>query len=94
MDHWTENYCEEENNLLAYNIQVYARQITTATMAWGAKNSHQLMNVIQSPSQNPSQYQEFLPISRSFTESIQEDSCNDNGNAVDAFTPSSSESFH
>ena len=19
MDHWTENYCEEENNLLAYN---------------------------------------------------------------------------
>ena len=33
MDHWMENYCEEENNLLAYNVQVYARQITTATMA-------------------------------------------------------------
>ena len=51
-----------------------------------------LANVIQSPSQNPSQYQEFLPISRSFTQSIQEDSCNSNSNAVDAFSPSSSES--
>ena len=51
-----------------------------------------LANVIQSPSQNPSQHQEFLPISRSFTPSTQEGSCNDNGNAVDAFSPSSSES--
>ena len=58
----------------------------------GQRTHTNLTNVIQSPSQNPSQYQEFLPISRSFTESIQEDSCSDSGNAVDAFTPSSSES--
>ena len=51
-----------------------------------------MANVIQSPSQNPSQHQEFLPISGSFTQSIQEDSCKGNGNAVDAFSPSSSES--
>ena len=51
-----------------------------------------LANVIQSPSQNPSQNQEFLPISGSFTQSIQEDSYNGNGNPVHAFSPSSSES--
>ena len=49
--------------------------------------------VIQSFSQNLSQHQEFLPISRNFIQSIQEDSCNGNGNAVDAFSPSSSESL-
>ena len=51
-----------------------------------------LSNVIQHPSQNPSQHQEFLPINRSFTQYIQENSCNNNGNAVDDFSPSSSES--
>ena len=87
MDHWTENYCEEENNLLAYNrfmldrLQQQQRQEGQTTQA-------NLTNVIQSPSQ----HQEFLPISRSFTQSIQEDSCNGNGNAVDAFSPSPSES--
>ena len=78
MDHWTENYCEEENNLLAYNrfmldrLQRQQRQERQRTHA-------NLANVIQSPSQNPSQHQEFLPVSRSFTQSIQEDSCNGNG---------------
>ena len=51
-----------------------------------------MANVIQSPSQNPSHHQEFLPISRSFTQSIQKDRSNGNGNAVGAFSPSSSES--
>ena len=32
------------------------------------------------------------PISRGFTQSVQKDRCNDNGNAVGAFSPSSSES--
>ena len=91
MDDWTENYCEEENNLLACNrfmlnrLQEQKRQQSLKTHA-------NLANVIQSPSQNPSQHQEFLPISRSFTQSIQKDRCNGNGNAVGAFSPSSSES--
>ena len=50
------------------------------------------MNVIQSPSQNPSQHQEFLPIRRTFTQSIQKDRYNGNGNAVDDFSASLSES--
>ena len=58
----------------------------------GQRTQANLANVIQSPSQNPSQHHEFLPISRSFTQSIQEDSCNGNGYAVDTFSPSSSES--
>ena len=37
-------------------------------------------------------HQEFLTISRGFTRSIQEDNSNGNGNAVDAFSPSLSES--
>ena len=90
MDNWTENYCEEENLLLAYNRFMLATAIIIT--AGGAKNSHQLANVLQSPSQNPSQHQEFLPISRSFTQSIQKNRCNGNGDAVDAFSPSSSES--
>ena len=90
MDNWTENYCEEENLLLAYNRFMLATAIIIT--AGGAKNSHQFANVLQSPSQNPSQHQEFLPISRSFTQSIQKNRCNGNGDAVDAFSPSSSES--
>ena len=90
MDNWTENYCEEENLLLAYNRFMLATAIIIT--AGGAKNSHQFANVLQSPSQNTSQHQEFLPISRSFTQSIQKNRCNGNGDAVDAFSPSSSES--
>ena len=91
MDNWTENYCEEENNLLAYNrfmldrLQEQKQQERLRTHA-------NLVNVIQSPSQNPQQHQEFLPVSRSFTQSIQKYRCNGNGNAVDVFSPSSSES--
>ena len=91
MDHWTENYCEEENNLLAYNRFMLDR-LQQQQQPKGQRTHTNLANVIQSPSQNPSQHQEFLPISRSFIQSIQEDSCNSNGNAVDAFSPSSSES--
>ena len=74
-------------------ITSYARQTTTATTAGGAKNSHQFGECHTVSPQNPSQHQEFLPISRSFSQSIQEDSCNGNGNAVDAFCPSSSKSL-
>ena len=91
MDHWTENYCEEENNLVAQNRSMPDR-LQQQQRQEGQRTHTNLANVIQSPSQNPSQHQEFLPISRSFTQSTQEGSCNDNGNAVDAFSPSSSES--
>ena len=91
MHNWTGNYCEEENNLLAYNRFMLDR-LQQQQQPKGQRTHTNLANVIQSPSQNPSQHQEFLPISRSFIQSIQEDSCNSNGNAVDAFSPSSSES--
>ena len=91
MDHWTENYREEENNLLAQNRSMPDRSQQQQRQEEQITHTN-LANVIQSPSQNPSQHQEFLPISRSFTQSTQEGSCNDNGNAADAFSPSSSES--
>ena len=91
MDHWTENYGEEENNLLAYNRFTLDR-LQQQHREQGQRTRANLTNVIESPSENPSQQQEFLPISRNFTQSIQEDSCNGNGNVVDAFSPSSSES--
>ena len=38
----------------------------------------------------PCRTPDSTPISRSFTQSIQKDRCKGNGNAVDAFSPSSS----
>ena len=91
MDNWTENYCEEENNLLAYN-RFMLHRLQEQQRQERLRNHANLANVIQSPSQNSLQHQEFLPISRSFNQSIQKDRCNNNGNAVDAFSPGSSES--
>ena len=91
MDNWTENYCEEENNLLAYN-RFMLHRLQEQQQQEGLRTHASLANVIQSPSQNSLQHQEFLPISRSFNQSIQKDRCNNNGNAVDPFSSSSFES--
>ena len=53
MDHWTENYCEEENNLLAYNRFMLDR-LQQQQRQEGQRTHTNLANVIQSPSQNPS----------------------------------------
>ena len=91
MHNWTGNYCEEENNLLAYNRFMLDR-LQEQQRQQGLRTHTNLANVIQTPSRNPSQHQEFLPNSRGFTRSIQKDRCNGNGNAVDAFSLSLSES--
>ena len=69
MDNWTENYCEEENNLLAYSRFMLDR-LQERKRAEGLRSHANLANVIKSPSQNPYQHQEFLPISRRFTQCI------------------------
>ena len=54
MDHWTENYCEEENNLLVYSRFMLDR-LQQQQRQEGQRTHANLVNVIQSPSQSPSQ---------------------------------------
>ena len=51
MDNWTESYCEEQNNLLAYNRFILVQQRQE-----GLRTHANLANLMQSPSQNPSQH--------------------------------------
>ena len=52
MDHWTENYCEEENNLLAYNRFMLDR-LQQQQRQEGQRTHTNLANVIQSPHRTP-----------------------------------------
>ena len=55
MDNWTENYYEDENNLLAYDRFVLDK-LQEQQRQGGLRTHANLANVIQSSLQNPSQH--------------------------------------